>query len=575
VAAAVGGSDGLLHAVDVCRQLGLFAKDLLSCCSKECGLAVVHGFLDAATDPTASNLRWEFLKVVADHEHACALGIPALVTAQVRHAVVAGSKEEAELATSVLVESVSKFCYGAQDRDAIGISTVAASHFDFCLAMLDFWSEADRLNATEEDITSTNCLACFLFVVDTLGAELLTTWLNQENRTRLLGLLRVLTFSIVRFQLSADNCPTHDRVFSIFAQSAVATRALRPDNGHATIEQDQLKGAETRMSSTVTHSVLNTVAALIRTRRKDMKDLIDCTAGVLVCILQRERLTHCALLRTLRCCGDLCEASPESLVMGEECPDLIFSVLSFVCVSGSGPVTRVRRQATLALFRITSACLLGDITERSLYSRLEAYCREAMARLCNFLRDDKDCLISMQMLRMLAETASTSSSLTHSSRVDSSALIADLSTKLTAIVVRSLRLRQTDDRDKSLKAERYMELIHAFKEDVDLKLRWVSNLGDHHAKNQDHAEAGMAYVWQAFTRAQRLERRGHMDSEVVALLRRIIPWHDGSELGSEFTSEQTTIGVDRRHLISSIELAAKNFLQAGLFETSGTPQIPH
>jgi hypothetical protein len=135
-----------------------------------------------------------------------------------------------------------------------------------------------------------------------------------------------------------------------------------------------------------------------------------------------------------------------------------------------------------------------------------------LAKLCGTLTNASDTALrdSLQLLNDLV-------------RQDPSAVVGKqdillLSESLLTILVRSVRLRETDDRDQPAKAELFIDLVEAYEDANSSRLSrtWVLNLADWHKRMGNLAEAGICVSRAACTAAHELTSMGSVSLDTVA-----------------------------------------------------------
>ena len=151
-------------------------------------------------------VKWDYIAVVADHEHSVALKLPAMVSQAAVQAVKSDDAKESEVALKVLAEILTKHSWDSKAASTeFSRAEIASAYFRFVLGVIDevpdtHWSKP----GADADI-----LAIVLFVIQSLGEQALFSWLTRECDRRIRVLLRLPETIVTRFE-----CPGRREVLN-------------------------------------------------------------------------------------------------------------------------------------------------------------------------------------------------------------------------------------------------------------------------------------------------------------------------------------------------------------------------
>jgi hypothetical protein len=181
-------STELLSMRQLNTDFALLTKDLLSVSSS--GQSVFLEYLDQLKDcAEMAEVKWDYIAVVADHEHSVALKLPAMVSQAAVQAVKSDDAKESEAALKVLAEILTKHSWDSKAASTEFFrAEIASAYFRFVLGVIDevpdtHWSKP----GADADI-----LAIVLFIIQSLGEQALFSWLTRECDRRIRVLLRLL-----------------------------------------------------------------------------------------------------------------------------------------------------------------------------------------------------------------------------------------------------------------------------------------------------------------------------------------------------------------------------------------------
>jgi hypothetical protein len=354
-------------------------QDLLNIMDIKCGKAVCTVYLqamnDAANDacdsddqqsahaaPEAANvdsmatLRWMFLQVLADHEHAVAMGIPRIIC-EAFCSSLTKTRAERDCAISAVCSILTKHDHDSRTADAQTMHAVACGYFPIVFELLDVLTQPDDRVLTIADV-NIELLISTLYVCKAMPRAAATAWFSNETLYRLKMLLQILELTNVLLEPTASRNPC-----SLFFEAQMIT--------------------------------LDTIDAMISGIEGHLKwrMLADVIAGVYECfvpIFTSQTMSATVCVHGLRILENLLnnpisvELGFEQLTAGDRFEELVFCILD-LCAAEEGTVDDITSHACSCLYLVASLSLEISFT---CFARVRSASIKCLARLCKTLPND-------------------------------------------------------------------------------------------------------------------------------------------------------------------------------------------
>ena len=354
------------------RDFALFTKDLLSLSASGRNAMLAYlAQLDEASE--LSEIKWEYISIVADHEHWLQLKLLDVVLPSAVGAIKSGEPVRIGTAMSAFCEILTKHSFDANSNPRVetarsqqqqfNAATIGAEYFPFVIEVLDcvehgYWAAPEQVN--------TDLLSSLLFIMQSLGPWGLYSWLEVESERRLRVLLRVLEVATTRFECLGRRADLsfgeRHRSSNLLISARTAVLTDDSENQSYTDRLETVYSFECASSEAHYLTVLDVLTSFMDVHGSLSVSLDGLAPGickVLVCMLARRNLPLAVGFRALECLEHYLLTFAEVILSPHftSAAELSHSML-LLCSTNGREFRSFRQQAAFSLFRYVQLSIL-------------------------------------------------------------------------------------------------------------------------------------------------------------------------------------------------------------------------
>eukprot|EP01102_Stenamoeba_stenopodia_P020621 TRINITY_DN8117_c0_g1_i1.p1 TRINITY_DN8117_c0_g1~~TRINITY_DN8117_c0_g1_i1.p1 ORF type:complete len:1469 (+),score=306.22 TRINITY_DN8117_c0_g1_i1:1546-5952(+) len=521
---------------DLNKSCALFIRDLFSLIDRGQAIKMVQTHLaklgELGNDIIAINLKFDFLKIIADYEHYVPINLPISISIESlpdvssnsitklfleEHPLVSflicevmktfqtdGNKAMRNIAIGTLYDVLIKHDYDARYQEAERKQRVAGLYFLFLIKVIDniekkgAMAEYIQGESDPEDntyvaklIEKRDFLTCVLYVLRTCNRNLLRNWWKSEITSRRLTFIQILSAATTSFEYTAGK--------------NLQRRNFKKDR--KTRSEDQIRALHQHISTEVSTLVLDILEDFISDCHREMlvstgdsiPPLLDSVFKLLILLekkFQSERFLH-FLYASLR--SFVIRFSDHFFnIKTSYCRDISYQIFRH-CAS-TIPNIRIeaqtlfylllkhnhRRVGNFGRMRIQGITALSEVVKEGLV-KYDWLLRESLQRISKYALHEYSLFLSSDedRIQMLKKTELVSSY----TRAAFARGVQDLCNILSKILQDTIQVNELKSKaDEEAIADLYYRIALGYTHTPDLRVQWLQYLAKYHHEIKNYAE---------------------------------------------------------------------------------------